>query len=167
MIWFRPYPVILGTYLERMQRQNHRELLPFDPELERTLHRLRKETHVTQSEIMQHQVDAGHINDGDEPQVEQNGQNYRNPTTIPFVQPDNPHMLLEEFALPPIVVQLAIRQPPIQANNFELKGETLQMLNNIQFHGLQTKNSNAHLTNFIEIRDTVKYNGVIEEALRL
>ena len=26
-----------------------------------------------------------------------------------FVQPDNPHMLLEEFVLPPIVVQLAIR----------------------------------------------------------
>ena len=44
---------------------------------------------------------------------------------------------------------------------------TLQMLNNIQFHGLPTENPNAHLTSFIEVCNTVKYNGVIEEALRL
>ena len=62
--------MVSGTYLECTQRQNHRELLPFDPEPKRTLHRLRKETHVTQLEIMQHQVDAGHIHDGDGPQVE-------------------------------------------------------------------------------------------------
>ena len=76
-------------------------------------------------------------------------------------------MLLVEFALPPTIVQSAIRRPPIQANNFELKGVTLQMLNNIQFHGLSTKNLNAHLTSFIEVCDIVKYNGVTEEALRL
>ena len=116
---------------------------------------------------MQHQVDAGQIHDADEPPVEQKGQNYRNTATTPFVQPDNSHMLLEEFALPPTVVHSAIRRPPIQANNFELKGVTLQMLNNIQFHGLPIENLNAHLTNFIEVCDTIKYNGATEEALRL
>ena len=99
--------------------------------------------------------------------MEQNGQNHRNLTITPFIKTDNPHMLLEEFALPPTVVQLAIRRPPIQANNFELKGVTLQMLNNIQFHGLPSENPNAHLTNFIKVCDTLKYNGVTEEALRL
>ena len=89
------------------------------------------------------------------------------PPHPPFVQPDNPHMLLEEFALPPTFVQSAIRRPPIQANNFELKGVTLQILHNIQFHGLPSENPNAHLTTFIEVYDTVKYNGVTEEALRL
>ena len=68
--------------------------------------------------------------------MEQNGQNYRNAATTPFVQPDNPHMLLEEFTLPPTVVQSAIRRPPIQVNNFELKGVMLQMLHNIQFYGM-------------------------------
>ena len=116
---------------------------------------------------MQHRVDTGQIHDRDEPHVEQNGQNYRNQATTLFVQPDNPHMLLEEFALPPTVVQSVIRRPPIQANNFELKGVMLQMLHNIQFHGLPSENPNAHLTSFIEVCDTVKYNGVIEEALRL
>ena len=67
MILFRSYPVISGKYLECMQRQDHKELLPFDPEPEQTLYRLCRKTHVTQPEIMQHQVEAGHIQDGDEP----------------------------------------------------------------------------------------------------
>ena len=99
--------------------------------------------------------------------MDQNGQNYREQATRSFIQPDNPHMLLEEFALPPTVVQSTIRRPPIQANNFELKGVTLQMLHNIQFQGLLSENPNAHLMSFIEVCDTVKYNGVTEEALRL
>ena len=76
-------------------------------------------------------------------------------------------MLLEEFALPSTVVQSAIRRPPIRANNFELKGVTQKMLHNTQFHGLTSENPNAHLTSFIEVCDTVKYNGVTKEALRL
>ena len=76
-------------------------------------------------------------------------------------------MLLEEFALPPTVVQIAIRRPPIQANNFELKSKTLQMLQNILFQGLPNENPNMHQTNFLEVCDTIKYNGVTEEALRL
>ena len=84
-----------------------------------------------------------------------------------FIQPDDLFMLLEEFALPPTVIQSAIRRLPIQANNFELKAVTLKMLQNIMFHGLPSENSNMHLTNFIEVCDTIKYNGVTEEALRL
>ena len=76
-------------------------------------------------------------------------------------------MLLKEFTLPPTVVQSAIRRPPIQANNLVLKIVTLQMFQNILFHGLPNENPNMHLTNFIKICDTIKYSGVIEEALKL
>ena len=117
--------MISEKYLECMQRQDYRELLPLDPEQERTFHLICIEARVTQSEIIQHQVYEGKIHDRDEPHEEQNGQNHRNLATTPFVQPDNPHMLLEEFALPPTIIQSAIRQPPIQVNNFELKGVTL------------------------------------------
>ena len=41
------------------------------------------------------------------------------------------------------------------------------MLQNIQFHQLTSENPNTHLTNFIEVCNTVKYNGVIDEALKL
>ena len=59
-----------------MQRQDHMELLPFDLEPERTLHRLSREARVTQVEIMQNQEDEGQFQGRNEPQVEWNGQNY-------------------------------------------------------------------------------------------
>ena len=65
------------------------------------------------------------------PQRGRNGNNGRNQAPKPAIQPDDPFMLLEEFALPPTVVQTTIQRPPIQANNFELKSVTLQMLQNI------------------------------------
>ena len=141
-----------------MQRQDRRELLPFNPKQEQTLHRLRREAHATQLKIMKNQEDERKFQERNEPHVDQNGQNHRDQATRYFVQPDNSYMLLEEFTLPPTVVQSAIRQPPIQANNFDLKGVTLQMLHNIQFHGLPSENPNAHLTSFIEVCDTFKYN---------
>ena len=42
---------------------------------------------------------------------------------------------------------------------------TFRILQNILFHGLPSENLNMHLTNFIEVCDKVKYNGVTEEAL--
>ena len=116
---------------------------------------------------MQNQEGQYQGQEKNEPQGGHNGNNGRNFAPRPFIHPDDPFMLLEEFSIPPTVVQSAIRRPPIQANNFELKIVTLQMLQNIQFHGLLIENPNMHLTNFIEVCDTVKYNGVTEEALRL
>ena len=59
------------------------------------------------------------------PQGGHNGNNCRSYAPRLFIQLDDPFMLLEELALSPIVVQFAIRRPPIQANNFELKAVTL------------------------------------------
>ena len=101
-----------------------------------------------------------------EPHRGRNENNRRNQAPWPFIQPDDPFMLLEEFALPPTVVQTAIRRPPIHANDFELKSVTLQMLQNILFHGLPNENLNMLLTNFLEVCEMIKYNGVTEEALR-
>ena len=153
-----------------MQRRGQVELLPFNLEPERTLHRLHREqrkSHQRDLAIMQNNEEQDQGQEQNNPQGGQNGNNGRNYVPMLFIQLDDPFMLLEEFALPPTVVQSAIRRPPIQANNFELKTVTLQMLQNILFHGLPSENSNTHLTNFIEICDTVKYNGVTEEALRL
>ena len=146
------------------------ELRQFDPEPERTLHRLRREQREAQHinlAIMQDIIEQDHGQEQNEPQRGHNGNNGRNQAPRPFIQLDDPFMLLEEFALPPTVVQTAIRRPPIQANSFELKSVTLQMLQNILFHGLPNENLNMHLTNFIEVCDAFKYNGVTEEALRL
>ena len=153
-----------------MQRQNQVDLHPFDPEQERTLHRLRREQRTVQNRslaIMENNEEQDLNLEQTVPQRGRNVNNGRNQAPRPFIQPDDPFMLLEEFALPPTVVQTAIRRPPIQANNFELKSVTLQMLQNILFHGLPNENPNMHLTNFLEVCNTIKYNGVTEEALGL
>ena len=60
-----------------------------------------------------------------------------------------------------------IRTPTIQANNFELKSITLQLLQGIQFHGHSFEDPNAHILNFLEVCDTVRYNGVSDDAIQL
>ena len=48
-----------------------------------------------------------------EPQGGPNGNNGKNYAPRPFIQLDDPFMLLEEFALPPTIFQSAIYRPPI------------------------------------------------------
>ena len=142
-----------------MRRRGQVELLSLDPEPEKTLYRLRREQREAQHRnlaIMQNNEEQDHGQGKNEPQGGRNGNNGRNHAPRPFIQPDDLFMLLEEFTLPPTIVQSAIQRPPIQANNFELKAMTLQMLQNIQFHGLPSENPNMHLTNFIEVCDTIE-----------
>ncbi|XP_024025398.1 uncharacterized protein LOC112092750 [Morus notabilis] len=96
-----------------------------------------------------------------EGEINGNNQPLNNPPVV------NQPMALRDYALPPTGVQLVIRKPAIQANNFELKSVMLQMIQAIQFNGLPNEDPNAHIINFLEICDTVKYNGVNDEALRL
>ena len=90
-----------------------------------------------------------------------NNQLMNNPLVV------NQPMALWEYALPPTGIQSVIKRPAIQANNFVLKLVTLQMIQAIQFNGFSNQDPNAYITNFLEICDTVKYNGVNDEALLL
>ena len=83
------------------------DLHPFDPELERTLHRLLRELRTAQNRnlaIMQNNEEHDPGYEQNEPQRDRNGNDGRNHAPRPFIQPDDPFMLLEEFALPPTVV---------------------------------------------------------------
>ena len=94
-----------------MRSRGQAELRPFDPEPERTLHRLRKKQREAQYRnlaIMQNIVEQDHGQEKNELQRGSNGNNGRNQVPRPFIQPDDPFMLLEEFALLPTVVQTAI-----------------------------------------------------------
>ena len=99
-----------------MRTRGQVELHLFDPEPERTLHRLRRELRTAQYRnlaIMQNneEHDLGH--EQNEPQRDRNGNKGRNYAPRLFIQLDDPFMLLEEFALPPTVFQTAIQRPPI------------------------------------------------------
>ena len=99
-----------------MRSRGQVELHLFDPEQERTLHRLRREQREAQHRnlaIMQNNVEQDHGQEQNKPQGGHNRNNGRNQKPRSFIQLDDPFMLLEEFALPPTVVQTAIRRPPI------------------------------------------------------
>ena len=74
---------------------------------------------------------------------------------------------IRDYGRPSEVTPPVIRRPAIRANNFELKSITLQLLQGIQFHRLAHEDLNAHILNYLEVCDTVKYNGVSDDAIRL
>ena len=74
---------------------------------------------------------------------------------------------IKDYSRPSVVTPPVIRRPAIQANNFELKPITIQLLQGIQFHRLAHEDPNAHILNILEVCDTVKYNRVSDDAIRL
>ncbi|PZO97542.1 MAG: hypothetical protein DI615_05200, partial [Gardnerella vaginalis] len=65
-------------------------------------------------------------------------------------------------------IQSSIIHPAIEANNFEIKAGTIQMVqNSVSFGGAATEDPNMHIRNFVEICSTFKYNGVTDEAIKL
>nr|GEV34496.1 DNA-directed DNA polymerase [Tanacetum cinerariifolium] len=56
----------------------------------------------------------------------------------------------------------------IQSTNFELKNDMIQQVHNsFQFHGLPGDDANKHLDKFLHVTQSIKVNGVTDDALRL
>ena len=75
---------------------------------------------------------------------------------------------MEDFWRPIIQEEYsAIRQPTVDANNFELKPAFITMVQQHQFTGHPTKDPNKHLGRFLRMANTVKLNGVSPEVIKL
>ena len=61
----------------------------------------------------------------------------------------------------------AIRQPALDANNFELKPALITMVQQHQFTGHPTEDPNEHLGRFLRMANTGKLNGVTPEVIKL
>ncbi|XP_072077309.1 uncharacterized protein [Arachis hypogaea] len=58
--------------------------------------------------------------------------------------------------------------PPIAANNFEMKPQLVTLVQqNCQYHGLPHEDPNQFISNFLQICDTMKTNGVNPEVYKL
>nr|GEW86848.1 retrovirus-related Pol polyprotein from transposon TNT 1-94 [Tanacetum cinerariifolium] len=56
----------------------------------------------------------------------------------------------------------------IQATNFGLKNDMIQQVqNSCQFHGLPDDDANKHLDKFLHVTQSIKLNGVTDDALRM
>ena len=152
-------------------------LVPFDPEIERTCRRIRRNQRQDMAQNFNQQY-FGNQNMGEQAFANQNvgHQNMleQNPMEQAFVnqnngnQPmpghqnqmeDNNHnRSLAELALPQLEdFNLSIVRPQILANNFELKPVMFQMLQSMgQFNGLPSEDPHMHLLNFVAICDSYK-----------
>ena len=75
---------------------------------------------------------------------------------------------MEEFLRPIIQEEYsAVRQPPIEANNFELKPALITMVHQHQFTGHPSEDPNEHLGRFMRMENTVKLNGVRPDVIKL
>ena len=75
---------------------------------------------------------------------------------------------MEEFWRPIIQEEYSIvRQPPIKANNFELKLALITMVQQHQFAGHPYEDPNEHLGRFMRMENTVKLNGVRPHVIKL
>ncbi|KAK5839410.1 hypothetical protein PVK06_008195 [Gossypium arboreum] len=74
-----------------------------------------------------------------------------------------------DYAKPNLTrTESSIVRPAVAVNNFELKPNTIQMIQRfVQFDGLQDEDPNTHLENFLEFCDTFKINGFFDNAIRL
>ena len=61
----------------------------------------------------------------------------------------------------------SIAAPAINRKDFELKPSLLSVVQQHQFAGNPTDDPNEHLTKFVQYADTVKANGVSQDAIRL
>ncbi|CAL1394946.1 unnamed protein product [Linum trigynum] len=65
-------------------------------------------------------------------------------------------------------IQSHILDPPVEANNFEIKPAIVTMnQNNALFHGLAKEPPRDHVKRLLELAGSLKINGVPEEALQL
>ena len=132
-----------------MHRKQDSDLIPADTELERTLRSLRK-TKRTKNAAME---DETH----DKTQ-EQRTAAKRPPITD----------TMEDFWRPIIQEEYsAIRQPTVDANNFELKPTLIIMVQQHQFPGHPTEDPYEHLGRFLRMANIVKLNGVRPEVEKL
>ena len=75
---------------------------------------------------------------------------------------------MEDFWRPVIQEEYsAVRQPTIEAYNFELKPTLITMVHQHQFTGHPIEDPNEHLGGFLGMAKTVKLNGVRPEVIRL
>jgi hypothetical protein len=76
--------------------------------------------------------------------------------------------LLKDFVVPNATsIRTSIVAPVVGANNFELKPTLINMVQQHPFNGLPNEDSNLHLSIFLKICNTLKVNGVTDDAIRL
>ena len=132
-----------------MYRKQDSDLLPADTEVERTLRSLKKTKRAENAAMADERHD----------QTEEQRIAARRPPMTDTMEDFWRPIIQEEFS--------AVRQPTVDANNFELNPSLITMVQQHQFTGHLTEDPNEHLGRFLRMENTVKLNGVRPEVIKL
>ena len=132
-----------------MHRKQDYDMIPEDTELERTLKSLRKTKRAESAAMSYERHD----------QIEEQRTTARRPPINDTMEDLWRPIFQEEYS--------AIRQPTVDANNFEIKPALITMVQQHQFTGHPTEDPNEHLRRFLRMMNTVKLNGVRPEVIKL
>ena len=134
-----------------MHRRPKADMLPLDTEIERTLQNMRRITSA-ESRNMANQRERLQAIPKEEEEVERN----QRPNTM------------EDFWTPIIQEEYStVRQPAIEANNFELKPALITMVQQHHFTGHPSEDPNEHIGRFMRMANIIKLNGVRLEVIKL
>ncbi|XP_070017727.1 uncharacterized protein [Nicotiana sylvestris] len=138
-----------------MTRSSTKELISYDPEIERFIRLRRKEQTSSSQGASCKEMENQEVED-------------INPLGIP--PPVHVEEQLDEVAPRPAVVanNFEIKKPPVAANNFEIRTDLIQTIQqSCIFTGDTIEDPHSHSIDFLELVETAKYNGVPPEAIKL
>ncbi|KAH9727218.1 hypothetical protein KPL70_008578 [Citrus sinensis] len=160
-------------------RKDRSVVFQLDPEIERTVRRLRREQRNSKTVSgMNNLQDEGNLNPHgplqpvniqEEQNEHANGRPLGNNNIIYMADDRDRDRAIRDYAvLTPQVVHPGIVRPEVNTANFELKPVMFQMLQTVgQFNGLPNEDSHLHLKLFLEVSDAFKIAGATQDALRL
>ena len=134
-------------------------LEPLNPELERTRWKIRSEkgSMADRAELERLQALVKMLMDKREAEkVAREAQEKKNTEIVPMKHMFN-HRNMTTFP----------EGPRVDANNFEQRMTLIQRFEQSPFAGRATKDANRHLSKFMEIANTLKLNGVDDDAIRV
>ena len=135
-----------------MHRRPEADLLPLDTEIERTLQNLGRITSAKSRNMANQRERLQAISKEEEEEVE---------------RPQRPNTM-EEFCRPIIQEEYSfVRQPPIEANNFQLKPTLITIMQQHQFTGHPSEDPNEHIGRFMRMANIVKLNGVRPNVIKI
>ena len=159
----------INWQISTCMRKDRSVLFQFDPQVERTVRRLRREQkHSKTVSNMNNLQDEVNLNPHGplQPvniQEEQNEHvNWIQPgnNNIIYMADDRDRAIRDYVVLTPQVVHPGIIKPVVDAANFELKPVMFQMLETVgQFNGLPNEDPYLHLKLFLEVSDAFKIAG--------
>ncbi|XP_070004413.1 uncharacterized protein [Nicotiana sylvestris] len=149
-----------------MTRSSIKELVNYDPEIERSLRLRRKGQELSSQSIacegMENQK-VENINPREVPPPVQIEDQFDE------VAPRPANRILRDYARPDrFNCESSIRKPPVASNNFEIRTGLIQTIQqSCIFTGDASEDPHSHLVDFLELVETAKYNGVPPEAIKL